>query len=316
MTLNALLKPIRPIMLVATFLALLELTAPVQANDSSPQLKVVTTTGMLADTLREVGGVRVQVTALMGSGVDPHTYRQTHTDVAKLAQADLIVRHGLHLEAQLETLFKDLARRKTVVALAEATPRQKLLSDETNPQFFDPHTWMDPGLWQYVITAAKLALIQADPAGKTVYEANAQRYAEQIEVLDNTVKDLLAKVPQRSRALVTAHDAFRYFGRANGYQVMGIQGISTESEASLHQVEKLVSFLVEHQISAVFVESSVSDQNVRALIEGAQARGWKVEVGGELYSDAMGPPGTYDGTYIGMLEHNARAISTALAIKP
>ncbi len=286
-----------------------------QAADAG-KLSVVATTGMLADTVREIGGDRVEVTALMGVGVDPHTYRQTRSDVAKLTRAKLIVWHGLHLEAQLEDLFKDLARRKPVVALADTIPKTQLLADEQNPQIFDPHVWMDPQLWQPVVTAARDALIQVDPAGKATYERNAARYAEQVAALDKRVKARLGAVPAARRMLVTAHDAFRYFGRANGYEVLGIQGISTESEASLHQVEKLVGILVERKIGAIFVESSVSDQNIRALVEGAAARGHKVTIGGELFSDAMGQPGTPEGTYLGMIEHNANTIAKALGATP
>jgi manganese/zinc/iron transport system substrate-binding protein len=286
-----------------------------QAADTG-KLSVVATTGMLADTVREIGGDRVEVTALMGVGVDPHTYRQTRSDVAKLTRAKLIVWHGLHLEAQLEDLFKDLARRNSVVALADTIPKTQLLADEQNPQIFDPHVWMDPQLWQPVVTAARDALIQIDPAGKATYERNAARYAEQVAALDKRVKARLGAVPAAKRMLVTAHDAFRYFGRANGYEVLGIQGISTESEASLHQVEKLVGILVERKIGAIFVESSVSDQNIRALVEGAAARGHKVSIGGELFSDAMGQPGTPEGTYLGMIEHNANTIAKALGATP
>jgi len=286
-----------------------------QAADTS-KLSVVATTGMLADTVREIGGDRVEVTALMGVGVDPHTYRQTRSDVAKLTRAKLIVWHGLHLEAQLEDLFKDLARRKPVVALADTIAKTQLLADEQNPQIFDPHVWMDPQLWLPVATAARDALIQVDPAGKEAYERNAARYAEQVTALDKRVKARLGAVPAGKRMLVTAHDAFRYFGRANGYEVLGIQGISTESEASLHQVEKLVGILVERKIGAIFVESSVSDQNIRALVEGAAARGHKVVIGGELFSDAMGQPGTPEGTYLGMIEHNANTIAKALGATP
>ena len=288
------------------------MSLPAMAQSAGGKVGVVATTGMLADALREVGGDRVDVTALMGVGVDPHTYRQTRSDVAKLTRADLVVWHGLHLEAQLEDLFKDIARRKPVVALAEAIPKDRLLADAANPQIHDPHVWMDPQLWQPVVAAARDALVKADAAAKATYDANADRYLKQVAALDARVKAALSAVPPASRVLVTAHDAFRYFGRANGYEVLGIQGISTESEASLHQIEKLVNILVERKIGAIFVESSVSDQNIRALVEGAAARGHKVSVGGELFSDAMGKPGTPEGTYLGMIEHKARTIARAL----
>src|SRR5690606_10305758 len=210
----------------------------------------------------------------------------------------------------------DLARRKTVVALAEAIPVERLLAAEGSKALFDPHVWMDPELWQFIIARARDVLIQADPDGKSIYEDNARRYASAVTALGERTRRWLQMVPESDRVLVTAHDAFRYFGRANGYEVLGIQGISTESEASLHRVEALVALLVERRIRAIFVESSVPDQNIRALIEGAAARGHQMTIGGELFSDAMGKPGTPEGTYIGMIEHNARTIANALRAKP
>lgn len=276
-------------------------------------LNVVATTGMLGDAVRDVAGERAVVATLMGPGVDPHTYRQTRSDIARLTRADLVVHHGLRLEAQLEALLQDLGRRKPVAALAEAIPKSHLLTDEEHPEHFDPHVWMDPGLWRFVVEAARDALIELDPKGRSAHEAGAARYLAELAALDQRCKALLGQVPMESRVLVTAHDAFRYFGRANGYEVLGIQGVSTESEAGLRRVEELVDMLVRRRITAIFVETSVSDQNIRALIEGAAARGHQVRIGGELYSDAMGAPGTREGTYLGMIEHNAATIAQALA---
>ncbi len=283
------------------------------AHAASPRpLQVVATTGMLADAVSHVGGDRVNVTALMGAGVDPHLYRQTLADAARLKNADLVIYHGLHLEAQLAELMHDLARHKPVVALAETLSKQDLLADEDHPGFYDPHVWMDPDLWQKVVLAARDALSKADPDGRPGYNARAADYLKAIQSANTRIKDMLYSVPAHHRVLVTAHDAFRYFGRAYGYEVLSIQGISTESEASLHQIEQLVSTLVQRRIPAVFVESSVPEQHVRALTEGAAARHHKLVIGGELYSDAMGRPGTPEGTYLGMIEHNARVISQAL----
>ncbi|TEA74278.1 metal ABC transporter solute-binding protein, Zn/Mn family [Allopusillimonas ginsengisoli] len=297
-------------------LAFLLVTTHLPASGGTPlskPLKVVTTTAMLADAVQHVGGARVEVTALMGAGVDPHLYRQTHADVTRLKRADLVIYHGLHLEAQLASLMQDLARHKPVVALAEALPRQALLADEDHPEFYDPHVWMDPSLWQEVVLAARDTLIDQDPAGRQVYTARAATYINEINTANTRITTLLHSIPAPDRVLVTAHDAFRYFGRAYGYEVLSIQGISTESEASLHQIEQLVDTLVQRRIPAVFVESSVPEQHVRALTEGARARHHHLIIGGELYSDAMGRPGTPEGTYIGMIEHNARTISQALS---
>ena len=276
------------------------------------KLKVVATTSMIADALRQVGGDRVQVSALMGAGVDPHTYRQTRSDIVTMTKADVVFWHGLYLEAQLESFFKDLAKRKKVIALAEALPKEKLHSSAQYSGRYDPHVWMDPQLWKGVISAACSELIKLDPEGSELFKANTERHIAEIDGLTAYAKRVLAKVPEKTRVLITAHDAFSYFGRAYGYEVLGIQGISTESEAGLKQIEDLVQVIVDKEIGAIFIESSVSDRNVKALVEGAAAKGHTVVIGGELFSDAMGPPGTYEGTYIGMIDHNVTVIARAL----
>lgn len=283
---------------------------------TKPVLQVVASTAMLAEAVQQVGGSRVAATALMGTGVDPHIYRQTHRDIARLSRADLIIYHGLHLEAQLLPLFQDMARHKPVVALAEAVPAKLLLADDEHPDLHDPHIWMDPSLWQQVVQAARDTLTRLDPSGARAYAENAERYNQSIAAAADQTTAWLHAVPAERRVLVTAHDAFRYFGRAYGYEVLAIQGISTESEASLHQIEQLVDTLVRRRIGAVFIESSVPVQHVRALTEGAAARGHRVVIGGELYSDAMGEPGTPEGTYTGMIQHNARVIADALGGQP
>ena len=275
-------------------------------------LNVVATTSMIADAARQVAGDRAEVTALMGPGVDPHSYRQTRSDIAALARADLVLWHGLYLEAQLEEFFLDLGKRRNVVAVGEAVAREKLLSHAEYDGRFDPHVWMDPKLWETVVCAVRDALIATDPDGEATYNANAEAHVAEIEKLVNYMTSVTATVPKQSRVLLTAHDAFSYFGRSYDFDVLGIQGISTESEAGLRRVEELVDTIVERKISAVFVESSVPERNVRALIEGASARGQDVTIGGTLYSDAMGEPGTYEGTYIGMIDHNATLITRAL----
>ncbi|BDW90361.1 metal ABC transporter solute-binding protein, Zn/Mn family [Thalassospira tepidiphila] len=275
-------------------------------------LNVVATTSMIADAARQVAGDRAEVTALMGPGVDPHSYRQTRSDIAALARADLVLWHGLYLEAQLEEFFLDLGKRRNVVAVGEAVAREKLLSHADYEGRFDPHVWMDPKLWETVVYAVRDALIATDPDGEATYNANANAHVAEIEKLVDYMTSVTATVPKQSRVLLTAHDAFSYFGRGYDFDVLGIQGISTESEAGLRRVEELVNTIVERKISAVFVESSVPERNVRALIEGASARGQDVTIGGTLYSDAMGEPGTYEGTYIGMIDHNATLITRAL----
>jgi manganese/zinc/iron transport system substrate-binding protein len=295
-------------------LALIALLAAFPASSEAQQkpLRVVATVSMLADTVRAVGGNRVEVTSLLGEGVDPHTYRPTRSDIARLSASDLIVANGLHLEAQIDDTLKALARTKPVLFAGEKIPQDRLLADDEYKDRKDPHVWMDPKLWAIVTEAVRDMLIQRDPAWRTVYEAGAKAYIAEITRLDDYANKILKTVPQNSRVLVTAHDAFNYFGRAYGFEVEGIQGLSTESEAGLKRIEELVTLLVTKKVRAVFVESSVPERNVRALVEGARARGHQIIVGGELYSDALGAPGTYEGTLIGMLDHNATTITRAL----
>lgn len=271
---------------------------------------VIATTGMIADAARVLtaGQAAGQAQALMGPGIDPHSYRPTRGDILALSRADIILWHGLHLEAQFTEVLADLARKKTVIAVAETLAQDRLIVDPDYPDRPDPHVWMVPSLWADVVAgmAAPLAAAGIDTT------ATLPAYLDQLAALDSYARTALATVPANARVLVTAHDAFSYFGRDYGFEVQGIQGISTESEAGLARVSDLVNLLVSRNIGAVFVESSVSDRSVRALIEGAAAQGHKVTIGGELYSDAMGTIGSYEGTYLGMLDHNITTITRAL----
>ena len=287
------------------------LAAPAPAAAEAP-VRVVATTGMIADAAREVGGDLVEVEALMGPGVDPHAFRQTRTDIAAMTRADLVLWHGLFLEAQMEDFLLELSGRRNVVAVAEALPRNLLIAHDDYANKFDPHVWMNPNLWARVVLEIRDALSETHPEGAETFEARAEAYTRKLRDLSVYAQDVLSSVPAESRVLVTAHDAFNYFGSAYGFEVVGIQGISTESEAGLARVEELVDLLVARDVTAVFVETTVSERNVRALIEGAGAEGHEVTVGGELYSDAMGQPGTYEGTYVGMIDHNVTTIARAL----
>ncbi len=292
------------------------LAAPFFARSAvaSPILNVVATTGMIADAARAVGGSAVSVTALMGSGVDPHGYRQTRSDIVAMSRADLVLWNGLYLEAQLEEFLAKLARKTKVVAVAEAAPENMLLAHEDYAGRADPHIWMVPDLWQYAVREVEAAMTATQPESAALFAENAAVYLETLQHAGDYAKRALSQIPQDSRVLISAHDAFGYFGRAYGFDVMGIQGISTESEAGLQRIRELVDMIVARDIKAVFVESSVSDRNVRALIEGAAAQGHDVQIGGELFSDAMGADGTYEGTYIGMIDHNATTIARALGV--
>ena len=285
------------------------MTAPVWAMGT---ISIVATTGMIADAARRVGGDAVTVHALMGPGVDPHAYRQTRSDIVAMTRADLVLWHGLYLEAQMERFFEELGRKRSVVAVAEGLPKDQLLGHEDYENRFDPHVWMDARMWGGVVDAVADALGDARPDLAATFMANADAYKSELIALADYADVTLAKVPADQRILLTAHDAFGYFGRAYGFEVIGIQGISTQSEAGLNRVSALVDMIVDRKLEAVFVESSVSDRNVRALIEGAAAQGHTVKIGGELFSDAMGVEGTYEGTYLGMIDHNVTTIATAL----
>lgn len=285
------------------------LALPAAAQD---RLSVVATTGMIADAARQVGGDLVDVTALMGPGVDPHAYRQTRSDIVATAQADLVLWNGLYLEAQLEPFLLELAGTVPVVAVAETIPATQLIGSEDYADRFDPHVWMNPNLWSRVVLATRDALMAAAPAHAETFDANATAHLAALSDLAVYSQTVLASIPAESRVLITAHDAFNYFGAAYGFEVVGIQGISTESEAGLQRISELVEMLVARDIGAVFVETSVSDRNIRALIEGAAAQGHEVVIGGELFSDAMGAAGTYEGTYLGMIDHNVTTIARAL----
>jgi len=276
------------------------------------RLSVVASTGMIADAARRVGGNAVEVRALMGPGVDPHSYRQTRSDIVAMTRADLVLWHGLYLEAQMEEFLLKLGRRRNVVAVGETVPQAELIGHEDYSGKFDPHVWMVPELWVHVVRAVRDALGDVAPDHAEVFAANAEVYIAEVKRLGEYARGVLQTVPEPARVLLTAHDAFGYFGRAYGYEVLGIQGISTESEAGLNRIRTLVDMLVERNIGAVFVETSVSDRNIRALAEGAAAKGHDVRIGGELFSDAMGEPGTYEGTYLGMIDHNATVIAGAL----
>lgn len=291
---------------------LLILPMAVGRAQAEAPLKLVATTGMIADAARQVGGEQVEVKALMGPGVDPHAYRQTRSDIVAMTRADLVLWHGLYLEAQMEGFFHDLARKRTVVAVAEGLPKDVLRGHDDYADKFDPHVWMTPALWKLVVTEVQEALTKARPEAAEVFAANAATHMADLDRLIAYGDDVLARVPASNRVLLSAHDAFGYFGRDYGFEVLGIQGISTQSEAGLNRIGELVDLLVTRDIKAVFVESSVSDRSVRALIEGAAAQGHEVTIGGELFSDAMGADGTYEGTYLGMLDHNMTTISKAL----
>ena len=273
-------------------------------------LEVVCTTGMVADLVRSVAGERANVTTLISDGVDPHLYKPTRDDVARLLKTDVIVYSGFHLEGRMEATFEKMRQRgKTVCAVTSSIPPDKILK-EGNAK--DPHVWMDPLVWAGCIEAVESTLTQADLEGREIFQANAARYRASLEAVSEWMRTAISTIPEGQRVLITAHDAFQYFGRATGLQVMGLQGLSTESEAGVADINRIVDEIVKRRIPAVFFESTLSEKNIRAVIEGAAARGQVVKPGGMLYSDSLGAPGTPEGTCEGMLRHNTRTIANAL----
>lgn len=284
-------------------------TEPLDKFAGGRAIRVVCTTGMVADLVRNIGGDRVQVDQLMGEGVDPHLYKSSPGDLARLDASDLIFYSGLHLEGKMSELFERIATRKRTIAVTSQLAHDKLLGEANS---HDPHVWMDVALWSETTQAVFQALSEFDPAHTADYQTRLNSYRQQLAALDQECRSKLSSIPAERRVLVTAHDAFSYFGRAYQTEVRAIQGISTESEAGVREINELVSFLVERKIKAVFVETSVSDRNIQALIEGCQSRGHRVTIGGALYSDAMGTAGTPEGTYVGMIRKNVTTIVDAL----
>ncbi|TCJ05416.1 metal ABC transporter solute-binding protein, Zn/Mn family [Cytobacillus praedii] len=282
-----------------------------EENDEG-KLTVTTTIGQIADAVKQIGGEKVTVNSLMGPGTDPHLYKATQGDIAKLEKADIIFYSGLHLEGKMLDVLERINKTKPTYAIAEAIDKESLLSANGGSYAYDPHVWFDITLWKQALEEVKTGLIEKDPANKSYYEENAQNYFKQLDELQSYAADEMARIPEEQRVLVTAHDAFGYFGKAFNIEVMGLQGLSTDSEYGLGDVQKLVDTLVKRNIKAVFIESSISERSINAVIEGAKQKGHKVKIGGELFSDAMGEEGTDEGTYIGMYKHNVKTISESI----
>lgn len=276
-------------------------------------INIVATTGMIADTARVIGGDKVEVKGLMGPGVDPHLYKASAGDVALLSNADLILYNGLHLEGKMSEIFEQMKKRGIdTVAVTDGVDRSVLLTPPEYEGNYDPHLWFDVSLWTEVVTMIRDSLIEEDPENADAYRANADAYLIELAELDEYVKTKTATLPEDKRVLITAHDAFNYFGRGYGFQVKGLQGISTDSEAGTADVQELAVFIVERQLPAIFVESSVPPKYIEAVQAAVKAKGFNVEVGGEIYSDALGNPGTPEGNYLGMVRHNIDTIVGAL----
>ena len=274
---------------------------------------VVATTPMVGDLVRAIGGDRIDLVVLIAPGTDPHLWTPTRNEVLKVLEADAVFMNGLMLEGRAGDSFArvELSGRP-VVRVAETLAKSELLTDQDGASHFDPHVWMDPTLWAKTAPAVRDTLAKIDPDGKDAFNRNLAAFEADAAALDRECSLMINTIPAAQRTLVTAHDAFGYFGRRYGLAVRGIQGISTESEPSLGDIEELVTTISDERIPAIFVETTVSDRTVRAVVDGCAAKGHELKIGEALYSDSLGRAGSPEGTWAGMLRHNAKSIANAL----
>ncbi len=278
---------------------------------SNDKLNVITTTSMITDLVKNIGGDHINLQGLMGSGVDPHLYKASEGDVTKLASADIIFYNGLHLEGKLVEVFEKMKTKKTV-AISDALDKSTLIGSEYFASNYDPHIWFNVDYWIQATQFVANTLSEAIPEQKEAFRLNATKYIEQLKDLKAELTATINTLPEEKRILVTAHDAFNYFGKAFKFKVVGLQGISTATEAGVQDVQKLSAFIIENNVKAIFVESSVPKRTIEALQAAVNSKNHHVEIGGELFSDALGTSGTKEGTYIGMFEYNVNTVVNAL----
>lgn len=274
---------------------------------------IVTTTTMITDLVKNIGGDKINVQGLMGSGVDPHLFKASEGDVSKLANADIIFYGGLHLEGKLVEVFEKMSRQNIkTIAVSDALDKTTLIASELFPGNYDPHIWFNIDYWIQITQYVADQLSKTDPENKLFYETNAKSYIEKLEVLKKEITATIQTLPKEKRILVTAHDAFSYFGKAYDFEVVGLQGLSTATEAGVQDVQKLATFIIDKKVKAIFVESSVPKRTIEALQAAVTSKGHDVSIGGTLYSDALGNAGSMEGTYIGMFRYNVNTIVNAL----
>jgi manganese/zinc/iron transport system substrate-binding protein len=298
-------------MMLGCILAIFALSACKSPTESSKP-KVVSTIGMIDDIAKNIGKSHIDTQVLMGPGIDPHLYKASEGDTRRLGKADLILYNGLHLEARMGEVIEQMASRTKVVAVTKDIPETDLKSPPEFAGYHDPHVWFDVMLWIEASKTVESALIDLDPLNEKDYQKNAQEYRKALMELHQEIIDKISQIPVEKRVLITAHDAFGYFGARYNFEVVGLQGISTQAEAGAKDVQKLVNLIVSRKIPAIFIESSVPKRHIQAVQEAVAAKGWSVKIGGELYADAMGTAGTKEGTYIGMIKHNITTIVEAL----
>ncbi len=282
-----------------------------EVKTKNQKLNVVTTTSMITDLVKNIGRDAIEIQGLMGSGVDPHLYKASEGDVSKLVNADVIFYNGLHLEGKLVEIFEKMQHSKTI-AIGESLDKNILIGSDYFASNYDPHIWFDIRNWKTVTQFVIQKLKELDPKNSTVFETNGKAYLEQLTTLESKLNQTVATLPTEKRILVTAHDAFSYFGEAYDFNVVGLQGLSTATEAGVQDVQKLANFIIEKKVKAIFVESSVPKRTIEALQAAVKSKGHEVTIGGTLFSDALGNTGTSEGTYIGMFEYNVNTIINAL----
>lgn len=286
------------------------LTQKQQSNDSHLKRMVCTTT-ILADTAKQIAGDEWQITSLMGPGVDPHTYHATEQDIHALASAHLILYHGLHLEGKMVHLLQHMNQYTKSVGVCDLLAKEQLISSEIEG-IYDPHVWHDVALWKIVVQYIANVLVEIDPTKADHYQKRAQEYLAKLTQLEAYIQNQINLIPLEQRVLITAHDAFSYYGLRYGIRVMGLQGVSTDAEAGTRDIQELVQFIVANKIKAIFVESSISPRNIQAVQHGVQAQNWHVVIGPELYSDALGDIESDAKTYYDMVRFNTNAITSSL----
>ena len=303
----------KAISLFAISVALFSCQSGTNNKELNGKLKIVTTTTMITDMVAELGGDAVEVQGLMGAGVDPHLYKASAGDVNKLFNADIVIYSGLHLEGKLVDVFEKMEQQGiSMFAISDTIDRNSLISSANFASNYDPHIWFDISLWKSASAYVAQKLAQKDPSHKQLYSDNLDKYFSRLDSTELLIKQMINELPPQNRVLITAHDAFNYFGKAYGFEVLGLQGISTATEAGVQDVQKLTSLIVERKIKAIFIESSVPKRNIEALQAAVRSKGFNVAIGGELFSDACGDAGTFEGTYIGMVIHNVSTITNAL----
>lgn len=282
-------------------------------TEEGGQLKIVTTTTMITDLVKQIGGDSVLVQGLMGAGVDPHLYKASEGDVSKLYKADVIFYNGLHLEGKLVEVFEKMEQQnKTQVALAETLNKSGLIGSDYFASNYDPHVWFDIEYFKIFASQVSEVLSESDPENAEYFQRNSGEYIAKLDSLQEEIRAIIDSLPREKRILVTAHDAFNYFGKAYDFEVVGLQGLSTATEAGVQDVQRLSEFIIENEVKAIFVESSVPRRTIEALQQAVLSKGHEVTIGGSLYSDALGNPGTPEGTYLGMFRYNVNTIVNEL----